>query len=81
MEQRRVAQGLCGSREDEQPGVGGEMEDAPHVALLDPAGDVLAVGEPEPACKIRDAPRSRQLEERERVPVALRDDLIADRSI
>ena len=80
-EQRRVAERFCGRGEDEQLSVGGELEDASHVALLDPAADVLTVGEPESACKIRGAPGSRQLEERERVPVALRDDLVADRGI
>ena len=81
MEQGRVAEGLGGSREDEQLRVGREQFEAPGVALLDPAGDRLAAGKTEPAGEIGGVPRARQLEQRERVAVTLCDDLVADGGI
>ena len=78
VEQDRVAEGLCGSREDEQLGVGREQLEAPDVALLDPAGDRLTAGKTEPAGETGDVPRARQLEQGERVAVTLLDDLVAN---
>ena len=78
VQQDKVAEGLGGGREDEQLRVGREQLEAPDVALLDPAGDRLTAGKTEPAGEIGDVPRVRQLEQGERVAVALRDDLGAD---
>ena len=78
MEQDGVAERLRGRGEHEQPGLGGQQEEAPGVALLDLAGDRLALGQPEPARELRGAPGARELEQRERVAVALGDDLVAD---
>ncbi len=70
--------GSAAAASDEQPGVGGELEEALGVALLDLAGDRLAAGKPEPAGELGGVvPGARQLEQRERVAVALRDDLVA----
>ena len=73
-----VAEGLCGSREDEQLGVGREQLEAPDVALFDLAGDRMAAGKTEPAGEVGDVPCARQLEQGERVSVTLRDDLVAN---
>ena len=81
MEQHGVAERLRGGRQDEQPGVGGQLEEAPGVALLDLAGRRLVAGETEPAGEVRDVPGAGQLEEREGVATALRDDLVADRGV
>ena len=43
--------------------------------------DRLAAGQPEPAGELGDVPGARQLEQRERVAVALGDDLLADRGV
>ena len=81
VQQDRVAEGFCGSGEDEQLGVGREQLEAPDVALLDPAGDRLAAGKTEPACEAGHVPRARQLEQGERVAVTLLDDLVANGGI
>ena len=76
-EQQRVAEGLRGRDEDEQLSIGGQREEASEVALFDLAGYGLTIGQAEPAGEIAGAPGARQLEERKRVAVALRDDLVA----
>jgi len=81
VEQDRVAEGLGGSREDEQPRVGREQLEAPDVALLDPAGDRLIAGKIEPAGETGDVPRARQLEQGQRIAVTLHDDLVANGGI
>ena len=81
VEQHGVAEWLCGRGEDEQLRVGGELAEAPDVALFDLADDRVAVGQPEPAGEICGVPGARELEQRERVAVALGDDLVADRRI
>ena len=81
MEQHRVAERLGGRRQDEQLGVGRELLEALGVALLDPAATGLAVGKPEPAGELGGVPGARQLEKRERIAVALGDDLVADRGV
>ena len=81
VKQGGVAEGLGGSREDEQLRVGREQFEAPDVALLDPAGDRLGAGKTEPAGETGDVPRARQLEQGERVAVTLHDDLVADGGI
>ena len=63
------------------PGVRGKLEEAPGVALFDLARRRLAAGKAEAAGEVRDLPGARQLEERERVAAALRDDLVADRGV
>ena len=78
MEQHGVAERLRGRGEDEQLGLGRELAEAPCVALFDLAHHRLAAGQPEPAGEIRGVPGARQLEQRERVAVALGDDLVAD---
>ena len=81
VQQDAVAEGLCGSREDQQLRVGGEQLEAPDVALFDPAGDRMAAGKTEPAGETGDVPRPRQLKQGERVAVTLRYDLGANSSI
>ena len=81
VQQHGIAEWLCGRGEDEQLRVGGEQLEAPRVALLDLAGDRLAAGKAEPAGEVRDVPGAWQLEQRERIAVALGDDLVADRGI
>ena len=81
VEQARVAERLGGSREDEQLRVGREQLEAPDVALLDPAGDRLTTGETEPAGETGDVPRTRQLEQGQRIAVTFRDDLVADAGV
>ncbi len=77
-EEHSVAEGLGGGDDDQQTGVGREFEEALGIALFDLAGDRLAAGKSEPAGELsRVGPGSRQLEQGERVAVALRDDLVA----
>ena len=79
VEQHGVAQWLRGRGEDEQLRVGREQQEAPDVALLDLARRSVGLsGSPNPPARSAARPRSRQLEQRERVAVALRDDLLAD---
>ena len=59
-------------------GLGGQLEEAPRVALLDLAGHRFAVGQSESAREIRSGPYVREREQGERVAVALCDDLVAD---
>ena len=74
--------GSAAAASDEQPGVGRELEEALRVALLDLAGHRLAAGKPEPAGELGGVvPGPRQLEQRERVAVALGDDLVAHRRV
>jgi hypothetical protein len=81
VEQDRVAEGLCGSGEDEQLSIVREQLKAPDVALLDPADNRLAARKAEPAGQVGDVPRARQLEQGQRVAVTLHDDLIANGGI
>ena len=81
MEQDAVAEGLCGSSEDEQLRVGREQLKAPDVALFDPSRHRLVAGKTEPAGQAGDVPGARQLEQGERVAVTLHDDLVADGGI
>jgi hypothetical protein len=78
VEQDAVAEGLCGSGENEQLRVGREQVEAPDVALFDPPGDRLTTGKTEPAGQAGDVPGPRQLKQGERVTVTLLDDLVAD---
>ena len=78
VEQHRIAQRLGGCDEDEQLRLGREQEQARRVALLDPADDGFACGKTESAGDLSGVPRAWQLEERERVAVALGDDLLQD---
>jgi hypothetical protein len=74
-EQAPVTEGLGGRGEDEQLGVGGEQPETLDVAVLDLAGDRPAGGQTESAGQIGRFPGARQLNQRERVAMALRDDL------
>ncbi len=78
VKQDRVAERLGRRDEDEELCVGWEPMEAPHEALFDLAGDRMALGETEAAGELGGVPRSRELEERERVAVALGDDLVTD---
>jgi hypothetical protein len=80
-EQDRVAEGLGGRGQDQQPGVGGQQLETPAVALFDLAGHRLAAGKPESAGELGGPPGTRQLEQREGVAVALGDELVTDGSI
>ena len=73
--------GSAAASEDEQLGLGREQAESLRVALLDLARHRLAAGKAESAGELGDVPGARQLEQRERVPMALRDDLLADRRI
>jgi hypothetical protein len=78
VQQDRVAEGLGGGHQDQQLGVGREQLQAADVALLDPASDRLTLGQTESAGQAGDIPRARQLEQSQRIAVALHDDLVAD---
>ena len=78
LEKDGITQRLRGGRENEQLGVGGKLKEAPRVALFDLARDRLPPGQSESAGEIHRAPRARKLQQRERVAVALGDDLVAD---
>jgi hypothetical protein len=78
VEQYGVAEGLRGRGKDQQLGVGGEHRETPDVTLFDLAGYRLALGQPEPAGETGSPPGARQLEEREGVTMALRDELVTD---
>ena len=80
-DQHRIADGICGRRQDKQLGVGREQAQPLHVAVLDLAYDRLACGQPEPAGQLGRLPGARKLEERQWVAVALRDDLVGDGSV
>ena len=78
VEQHGVAERLGRRGEDEELRVGREQLEPAHVALLDLPGDRRALRQTEPPGELRGVPRARELEERQRVAVALRDDLVAD---
>ena len=78
VQEKGVAERLCGGREDEQSRLGRERQEALGIALLDLAHDRPAHGQAEPAGELFGVPGSRQLEERERIAVALGNDLLAD---
>ena len=77
-EQRRVAKRLRGGGQDEQLGIGREQPETLNIAVLDLAGHRLTGGQPESAGQAGRLPGTRQLKKRERVAVALRDDLLGD---
>src|SRR5581483_2767266 len=77
----RVAQRLCGRDQNEQPRVRRQLIEAMRIALFDLARYRLAVGQPEATGELGGAPGARQLEEGERIAVALGDDLVADREV
>ena len=81
VEHCRIAQRLRGRSEDEQLGIRREPEKAPDVALLDLACHRHPVGQPEPPGEVQADPGAWQLEQRKRVSVALRNDLVANRGI
>ena len=78
VKQHGIAQRLRGRGEDEQLRLGREQLEAPGVALFDLADDRLTCRETESTGEFCGVPGAWQLEERERVAVALRDDLLAD---
>jgi hypothetical protein len=80
-EQSPIPERLRRSGEHEEAGLERERVQALHEALLDLAGHRRALGQPEPAGELRGRPRARQLDERERISVALRDDLLPDGGI
>ena len=77
LKEHRVAQRLRRGGEDEQLGRRGKELEPPRVALFDLPGHRLFIGQPETAGEFGGAPRAWQLDEGERVPVALGDDLVA----
>ena len=62
--------------EHEQTGVGRQVAKSLGEALLDLADDSPATRQPEPAGELRRVPRARELEQRQRVAVALHHDLL-----
>ena len=81
VEQSRAAERLRGRGEHEHPRFVREEQEALGVALLDLAHHRLGVRKAEPAGDIGGPPGAWQFEQRERIAVALRDDLLADRRI
>ncbi len=81
VQEHRVSKGLRRGSHDDELGLGGQLMQAPHVALLDPARHRLAVEQPETAGEFYGAARVRERKQRERVSVAVCDDLIADRRV
>jgi hypothetical protein len=81
MQQHGIAERFRRGGEDEQPGLLREQLQSPGVAVLDPAHHRLAGRDAEPAGELIRIPRSRQLEERERVAVALDEDVLVDARI
>src|SRR5581483_9857434 len=71
VEQQRVAQRLCGRDQNEQPRVRRQLIEAMRIALFDLARYRLAVGQPEATGELGGAPGARQVEEGERIAVAL----------
>ena len=62
VEQDGVADGLCRRGQDEESRVGREPVEAPHVAVFDPSGDRMTLGQPEPACQFGEARGAGELE-------------------
>ena len=81
MEQGRVAERFCSSGQDGELRFGGERLEPLGVAPFDLGRHRLAARESEPAGELSHAPGAGELEEGERVPLTLGDDLIADRCI
>ena len=77
-QQEWIPQGLRRGGEDEQLRLGGKRRQACGVALLDLGGNRMTRRKAEPAGNVREIPGARQLEEGERVAMALGDDLVAD---
>ena len=76
MQQHEIALRLGCRDKHEQPSVARELAQSLGEALLDLAGDSLAAREPEPAGELGRVPRAWELEQRERVAVTLRHDLL-----
>jgi hypothetical protein len=81
VEQYRIAERLCGRGEDEQSRLDGKQAEPPNIALFDLAPHRLTGGQPESTGEVCNVPAARQLKERERIAVALGDDLVTDRGI
>ena len=78
VEEHGVAQGIGGGGEDEKLGIGWELLETSFVSPFDFASHRLAAGKTEPACECCRFPGAQQLQQRNRVAVALRDDLVTD---
>ena len=79
IEEKAIPERLGGGGEDEQPCLGGQLKEAVGEASLDLAGDRLALGKAEAARQLCGVvPGSGELEQRERVAVALGHDLVTD---
>ena len=78
VQQDGIAERLRGRGEDEELRIGREPVEAPHVALFDLPGHMIALRQTEPAGELRGCPRAGKLEQGKWVAVALGDDLVAD---
>ena len=77
-QQRRVADRVGSSQQEQAPGRLGQRRDPAQEALFDPARQRPRAGQPEPACQLRRCHPVGQLEQRQRVAVGLGDDPVAD---
>ena len=78
MQKDRITEWFGGCCEDEELGVGRKLTEPSREPIFDPGGNDMTLRQPEAAGKVRGAPRSRELKQGKRVPVALCDDLITD---
>jgi hypothetical protein len=81
MQQEGIAERLRGGREDKQLRCRRERDEAHGIALFDLACHLLASGKAETSSQVGDVPGARQLEQGERVAVALGDDPVAHRGV
>ena len=81
VKEERVTQGLRRGGKYQPLRLVGKPLETHRETPLNPAHDRLMHGEAEPASDIRDAPRSRQLEERKWVAAALVEELLANRRV
>jgi hypothetical protein len=78
MQKDRITERFGGCCEDEELGVGRELTEPSREPIFDPSGNGMTLRQPEATREFRGAPRPRELEQGKRVPMALRDDLVAD---
>src|ERR1700704_4073216 len=78
VQQKRIPRRLRGGGENEQLSLRREQPEPSRKASFDLASHRLSSWNAEPARELRGVPGSRQLEKRERVAMALGDDLLAD---
>ena len=73
-DERRIAEGVCGSEQQQAPRVPGQLRQPTPEALLDPSGQRQRRGQTEPACQLRRRQAARQLQQGQRIPARLDHD-------